>query len=145
MGDMTDLFPTDVYATRLARAAELCREQGLAGLVIGTGPELAYLTGSWLSSHERLTALVVPVEGRPVLLAPETDIGDLALSALPHLDVLISGWVDGDDAHARAVAVLDDQDFMGRKLIVNGARSEGPHSESGEESAMAESGSSQHN
>lgn len=108
MGDMTDLFPTDVYATRLARAAELCREQGLAGLVIGTGPELAYLTGSWLSSHERLTALVVPVEGRPVLLAPETDIGDLALSALPHLDVLISGWVDGDDAHARAVAVLDD-------------------------------------
>ncbi|NLT69492.1 MAG: hypothetical protein GXX91_02200 [Verrucomicrobiaceae bacterium] len=49
------------------------------------------------------------------------------------------------DEAKRAVAVLDDQDFMGRKLIVNGARSEGPHSESGEESAMAESGSSQHN
>lgn len=45
----------------------------------------------------------------------------------------------------RAVAVLDDQDFMGRKLIVNGARSEGPHDESGGESVMAESGANQHN
>ncbi|WP_460490860.1 M24 family metallopeptidase, partial [Corynebacterium nasicanis] len=104
---MTDLFPSDVYAERLHRAAQLCREEGLAGIIIGTGPELAYLTGSWVSSHERLTALVVPAEGRPVLFAPETDIGDLQLSALPHLDVLISGWVDGEDAHARAVAVLD--------------------------------------
>lgn len=107
MGDMADLFPTDVYARRLARAAELCREEGLAGLIIGTGPELAYLTGSWVSSHERLTALVVPAHGTPVLLAPATDIGDLELSALPHLDVLVRGWVDGEDAHARAAAVLD--------------------------------------
>lgn len=106
-GDMADLFPTDVYAGRLRRAAELCREEGLAGLIIGTGPELAYLTGSWLSSHERLTALVVPAEGTPVMLAPATDIGDLEHSALPHLDVVIRGWVDGDDAHAWAAAVLD--------------------------------------
>ncbi|MDO5669689.1 MAG: Xaa-Pro peptidase family protein [Corynebacterium sp.] len=104
---MTDLFPTHVYAERLTRAAELCREQGLSGLIIGTGPELAYLTGSWISSHERLTALVIPAHGHPVLLAPQTDIGDLALSALPHLDVIVRGWVDGEDAHARAVAVLD--------------------------------------
>ena len=38
----------------------------------------------------------------------------------------------------RAVSVLDDKDFMGRKLIVSGARSEGPHDD---ESAMAESSS----
>ncbi len=29
----------------------------------------------------------------------------------------------------RAVAVLDDQDFMGRKLVVSGARAEGPEGE----------------
>lgn len=39
----------------------------------------------------------------------------------------------------RAVKVLDDQDFMGRKLIVSGARSEGPHDESRETEALAES------
>ena len=106
-GGMADLFPVDVYDRRLTRAAELCREEGLAGLIIGTGPELAYLTGSWVSSHERLTVLVIPAEGRPVLLAPATDIGDLERSALPHLDVVVRGWVDGDDAHAWAAAVLD--------------------------------------
>ncbi|HQZ29780.1 MAG TPA: hypothetical protein PK648_16680 [Verrucomicrobiales bacterium] len=36
------------------------------------------------------------------------------------------------DEARRAVAVLDDQDFMGRKLIVSGARSEGPHDNEGE-------------
>ncbi len=48
------------------------------------------------------------------------------------------------DEAKRAVSVLDDQDFMGRKLIVSGARSDGPHDESDDESAMAESSSSQH-
>ncbi|MDO5511154.1 Xaa-Pro peptidase family protein [Corynebacterium sp.] len=104
---MTDLFPTDVYATRLSHAARLCREQGWAGLIIGTGPELAYLTGSWLSSHERLTALAIPAGGHPVLVAPQTDIADLELSAVPHLDIQVSGWVDGEDPHVRAVEVLD--------------------------------------
>lgn len=45
----------------------------------------------------------------------------------------------------RAVEVLDDQDFMGRRLIVSGARSEDPSdgdAESGdEETALAETGS----
>lgn len=33
------------------------------------------------------------------------------------------------DEAKRAVSILDDQDFMGRKLIVSGARSEGPNEE----------------
>ena len=47
------------------------------------------------------------------------------------------------DEAKRAVNVLDDQDFMGRKLIVSGARSDGPNDGFDDESAMAES-SSQH-
>jgi hypothetical protein len=45
------------------------------------------------------------------------------------------------DEAKRAVNVLDDQDFMGRKLIVSGARSDGPNDGSDEESAMAGSSS----
>jgi len=42
----------------------------------------------------------------------------------------------------RAVEILDDEDFMGRKLIVNGARSEGRHDgESDDDSAIADSDS----
>lgn len=52
------------------------------------------------------------------------------------------------DEAKRAVDVLDDEEFMGRKLIVSGARSEGPHdsdedaSDSDDrEPALSESGS----
>lgn len=45
----------------------------------------------------------------------------------------------------RAVEILDDEEFMGRKLIVSGARSDGPRDgdddSSDSEPAMAESGS----
>lgn len=43
----------------------------------------------------------------------------------------------------RAVSELDDKDFMGRKLIVSGARSDGPHDESDEASALAGDSSNQ--
>lgn len=100
------LFDDAVYARRLSEAARLCRERDLAGLVIGTGAELAYLTGSWLSSHERLTALVIPADGPPVLVAPATDIEDLTASAVPRLDIEVRGWRDGEDAHRLAVDAL---------------------------------------
>ncbi|MDF1659061.1 MAG: RNA-binding protein [Verrucomicrobiales bacterium] len=38
------------------------------------------------------------------------------------------------DEATRAVEVLDDKDFMGRKLIISGARSEGPREEPNENS-----------
>ncbi|MDF1859680.1 MAG: RNA-binding protein [Verrucomicrobiales bacterium] len=41
------------------------------------------------------------------------------------------------DEAKRAVEVLDDQDFMGRKLIVSGARSEGPREGEEEEGSEA--------
>lgn len=43
------------------------------------------------------------------------------------------------DEAKRAVSILDDQEFMGRKLIVSGARSEGPNDES--DTALAGSAS----
>lgn len=42
------------------------------------------------------------------------------------------------DEAKRAVEILDDEEFMGRKLIVSGARSEGPH-DSDSEPALADS------
>ena len=58
MAHMT-AFDSDTYTARRQEAVELVKQRGLGGLVIGTGAEFAYLTGSWTSSHERLTALVI--------------------------------------------------------------------------------------
>ncbi len=100
------IFPAEVYATRLKEAQAGIASAGLNGLIIGTGAELAYLTGSWISTHERLTALVIPVLGTPTLILPAVDRGDLALSAVPQLDIEVCGWVDGQDAHVLAVEAL---------------------------------------
>ncbi|ALC05849.1 putative dipeptidase PepE [Corynebacterium deserti GIMN1.010] len=108
---LTSNFPTDVYATRLKQAQQGAQTAGLDGLIIGTGAELAYLTGSWISTHERLTALVIPASGTPTIILPAVDRGDLALSAIPELDITVRGWVDGEDAHDLAITALGVTEF----------------------------------
>lgn len=102
----TSTFPAEVYAGRLERARDGAARAGLDGLIIGTGAEFAYLTGSWISTHERLSALIIPVTGTPTIIVPAVDRGDLAHSAVPQLDIEIRGWVDGEDAHALALQAL---------------------------------------
>ena len=103
-----NIFPTEVYAARLEQAQAGAASAGLNGLIIGTGAELAYLTGSWISTHERLTALVIPALGTPTIILPAVDRGDLALSAVPDLNIEVRGWIDGEDAHALAIEALAD-------------------------------------
>lgn len=100
------IFPASVYAGRLAHAAELALRQGLWGLVFGTGPELEYLIGSRVSSHERLTALVVPRSGVATLILPAVERGDLPASAVPALDVNVRLWEDGEDPHGMVADAL---------------------------------------
>ena len=112
MGHMSEhhtehLFPASVYQHRLTQAATAARNAGLDGLIFGTGAELAYLTGSWISTHERLTALIIPTDGsEPTFILPAVDRGDLALSAIPELTITVRGWVDGDNPHDLAVKAL---------------------------------------
>ncbi|MCQ9370233.1 Xaa-Pro peptidase family protein [Corynebacterium sp. 35RC1] len=100
------LFPAQVYAGRLTAAQEHLQRAGLHGVVIGAGPHLAYFTGSWLSTFERLTALIIPANGAPTMIVPAVDAGDLALSAVPELEVTVRSWTDGEPAHEYAVAAL---------------------------------------
>ncbi|WP_055122033.1 M24 family metallopeptidase [Corynebacterium oculi] len=93
-------FDSSVYAARLRRAAEICREQNLAGAVIGTGAEMAYFVGAWASTHERFSALVIPAQGAPALIAPKADIADFHPEALTELGVTARGWADGEDPYA---------------------------------------------
>ena len=53
-----------MYAQRLRAAATATADAGLAGLVITAGYDLRYLIGSRAQTFERLTALVLPADGR---------------------------------------------------------------------------------
>lgn len=111
MDPMPEQFDAAVYAHRLEQAVELIRDRGLGALIIGTGPQLAYLTGSWTSSHERLTALVITAGGTKLLVAPETDVAELAASAVGELDITVRGWADGEDAHELVAAPILHEDY----------------------------------
>ena len=104
MAHMT-AFDSDVYTERRSQAAELVKQRGLGGLVIGTGAEFAYLTGSWTSSHERLTALVIAPGGTTVV-APVTDIQSLGLDGAA--DVEVVGWRDGENPYQLVADALGD-------------------------------------
>lgn len=108
----THNFPSSVYADRLNKAQAGAQAAGLDGLIIGTGAELAYLLGSWISTHERLTVLVIPAQGTPSIVLPAVDRGDLALSAAPDLELNVIGWVDGENPHELTVQALGLKSFQ---------------------------------
>ena len=96
-------FAASVYSDRLHKAQQVAASKAIDAIIIGTGPDFAYLTGSWMTSHERLTALVIPAQGKCQVVAPQTDVQGLFSSPLGELDVEITGWVDGQDPYALAL------------------------------------------
>lgn len=99
----TQTFSADVYAQRLHAAQKAAADKGIDLLLIGTGPDFAYLTGSWVSSHERLTVLVVPQQGTAWIAAPNTDITDIKAAPVGELDVELRGWNDGENPYELAL------------------------------------------
>ena len=100
---VTQTFSADVYAQRLQAAQQAAKDKDIDLLLIGTGPDFAYLTGSWVSSHERLTVLVVPQQGNAWIAAPNTDITDIKAAPVGELDVELRGWNDGEDPYKLAL------------------------------------------
>lgn len=104
----TQTFSADVYAQRLHAAQKAAADKGIDLLLIGTGPDFAYLTGSWVSSHERLTVLVVPQQGNAWIVAPNTDITDIKAAPVGELDVELRGWNDGENPYELALRGAGD-------------------------------------
>ncbi|OFT45026.1 peptidase M24 [Corynebacterium sp. HMSC06G04] len=102
MSDSQVAFPVSVYAQRLKHAQEVAAEKGIDLLILGTGADFAYLTGSWVSSHERLTALVLRPDAAPFIVAPATDIETLNASPVAELGIELRGWQDGENPYALA-------------------------------------------
>ncbi|MCA1568766.1 MAG: Xaa-Pro peptidase family protein [Chloroflexi bacterium] len=110
-------FLSPVYRERLQRAAAEGADRGLEALLITPSADYAYLLGYRAPALERLTCLIVPVDGHPALVLPRLEeplarheLGDLAE------DLTLVPWDETDDpirlvqaivAGARRVAVQD--------------------------------------
>ena len=92
-------FSSEVYANRLAAAANGARAAGLAGLVITPGYDLRYLTGSRAQTFERLTALVISSSGESTVVLPRMELAALRESAVADLGLVVRDWVDGENPY----------------------------------------------
>jgi Xaa-Pro dipeptidase len=57
-------------AGRLARAQQLLRANNLGAMLVESGPSLEYYTGVQWWRSERLTGVVIPAEGAPIVVTP---------------------------------------------------------------------------
>ncbi len=63
----------NVYQTRIQRARDLMRDEGLDMLFIGPSSDFRYFTGHPVKQSERLTALLIPYDGTPTVVVPQLE------------------------------------------------------------------------
>lgn len=93
------------FPARITLAQTAMRTQGIDALCVSVGSDLPYLTGYRATPLERVTMLVVPVEGRaelvvPGLEAPRVRVHDNSFD--------VHGWGESDDPIGRIDQLLGD-------------------------------------
>ena len=95
-----DSAPAISVDERLARqeaARRLTREAGADALLIDAGASLQYFTGVPWRATERLVALLLPVSGDPIVIAPHFEAGSLeAVLATP---ARVRLWEEDESPH----------------------------------------------
>lgn len=113
MSVMTEpTLPADL-PQRLQRAAAGAADQGLAALVLIPGADLRYLSGYQAVPLERLTALLVPADGDPMLIAPALEEAAALASPIGALGVAVHTWEETEDPYRLAADLLPDQGAIG--------------------------------
>ncbi len=90
---------------RLARARAVLGDRGLDAYLVGPSADLFWLVGYRALPLERLTLLVVPVQGGPTLLVPELEAPRAEDSGATELADIVT-WKEDEDAAGRVVAAL---------------------------------------
>ena len=89
-------FDSSVYSRRLERARQLTRDAGGTLLLATSGAtNFTYLVGSNYGRSERLIALLLPVSGAPVLIAPSFEVERVRRGS--HIDAPVRGWEEQAD------------------------------------------------
>src|SRR3954449_12490234 len=87
-------------SARLDRARDAAGTAGVDALLMAPGSDLRYLLGAGGGSFERLTCLVVPAGGAPVLGVPKLEAPGYDSVPTGRLGVELVTWVDGEDPYA---------------------------------------------
>ena len=101
-------------AGRIARAQALMRATGLGAVLVEAGASLTYFTGVRWGLSERVTCVVIPVEGEPCIVTPFFEEPSVRLSlAIP---AEVRTWHEDEDPMARVAGFLRDRGLAGRTV-----------------------------
>ena len=85
----------------------------MAALLVTPGPDLRYLTGYEALPLERLTCLVLPVAGDPVLLVPALERLAAEASPVGELGLSLQTWEETEDPYARVAGLISGEGSIG--------------------------------
>src|SRR4051812_4171218 len=101
-----------MLSARVMAAADAARAAGVDALLLTPGADLRYLVGYAAIPLERLTCLIVPAEGEPVLVVPRLEHAAAEASGAAAV-VKIATHQETDDAFALAATLV--RDALGRE------------------------------
>ncbi len=93
-------------AGRVRRTQKSLASHGIDGLIVTPGPDLRYLTGYEALPLERLTALVLPADGDPVLVVPELEKAEALTTPAAAAGMAVRTHAETDNAHDMALDLL---------------------------------------
>ena len=98
---------TDALGDRLQRAQTATAQAGIDALLITPSADLRYLVGYDAKPLERLTCLVVPAQGEPVLVVPRLELAAAEAADAPAV-VKVVTHEETDDAFALVAGLVQD-------------------------------------
>ena len=99
---------------RLARAQALMRAQGIGAVLVESGSSLTYFTGIRWGRSERLTAAVLPAEGKPCIVTPFFEEPSVRQTLGIPAEVRV--WQEDESPHALVAAFLRERNLASRPI-----------------------------
>src|SRR5690242_4617030 len=110
-------FDASVFARRLDRARQLTRDAGGSVLLATSGAtNFTYLVGSGYGRSERLIALVLPVDGAPVLIAPSFEVERVRRGS--RIEASVRGWEEQEDPFALVRNAVRESGAAAQSIVV---------------------------
>jgi Xaa-Pro aminopeptidase len=101
---------------RLNQVRAAVRASGLGAVLLTPGPDLRYVTGYDAKQLERLTCLVIPAEGEPVLVLPRLELAAAQAAIGQPQEILpleMLPWGETEDPFSLVAARLGDVGSVG--------------------------------
>ena len=104
----------DERRARIAKAQSLMKATGIGAILVEPGASLVYFTGLRWGRSERLTALVLPVEGEPCIVTPFFEAPRTREGLVIPADVRV--WQEHEDPLKLIAGFLKDRKLANRPI-----------------------------